>query len=526
MHCTDNAYVTKDVARTSTRATLQSMGWRQLIFKSDKCAWVKKNIMTLACIDDLLIAGRSRDATSLLTQLRQSCSLKHATVLTSQQPLRFFKKMHPADIPTKTSQFSLERSYYNSMLKHTNLDDSSIPTSTPSLRRPPVQQDSNLDPDRHHAYRKVVGMLVWAAQVRPHLQFAAKDHIRHLASPAEWGVASSEAHSQIPQRNNALRVHHLTSTTSRTLNTSSASDISSRQHTLRQRLGQRHRAKEVYFRHSHLCTSGTSCTQQQDSEAQSTVASSARAELYAVGLGISDSLHIYQLLQGLQRHLQRPTCDFSNLNTQYNFATSAATTKLLTSSTLPIHILTDSTSASSLSSKLRFNKHSKQITFARPLCAGHPSHRPRQQPESDISRQSPDVYIKCIASPALERYLHHNGIIERYIEEGHINYFHVLELAAQHINDSEDDLEYTKEKDYVYNNRSNNFSTTGRGRKRTRTKTSRRNVKKQHNKPTSSMSSLWFYFNFKLLHIEHLRHNSHQQLWRHQRTRHKNSLTS
>ena len=42
-----------------------------------------------------------------------------------------------------------------------------------------------LDSDRHHIYRKVVGMLVWAAQVGPDLQFTAKDHTRHLASPTE-----------------------------------------------------------------------------------------------------------------------------------------------------------------------------------------------------------------------------------------------------------------------------------------------------------------------------------------------------
>ena len=55
--------------------------------------------------------------------------------------------------------------------------------------------------------------------------------------------------------------------------------------------------------------------------------SSAEAELYAIGLGISDSLRIYQLLQELQHHLQRPTFDFGNLDTQYNFTTSTATAR-------------------------------------------------------------------------------------------------------------------------------------------------------------------------------------------------------
>ena len=39
---------------------------------------------------------------------------------------------------------------------------------------------------RHHIYRKVVGMLIWALLVRPDLQFTAKDHTRHLAAPSDW----------------------------------------------------------------------------------------------------------------------------------------------------------------------------------------------------------------------------------------------------------------------------------------------------------------------------------------------------
>ena len=69
-------------------ATLTGMRLHQL--KSDRCVWVKKNIIVLAYVDDWLIAGTSRDTTSCLEQLRQSFSLKHSTVLTSsQQPLRF-----------------------------------------------------------------------------------------------------------------------------------------------------------------------------------------------------------------------------------------------------------------------------------------------------------------------------------------------------------------------------------------------------------------------------------------------------
>ena len=140
--------------------------------KSDRCVWVKKNIIVLAYVNVLLIAGASRDTASFLEQLRQSFRIKHSTVLTSQQSLRFVGKRicrHPnGDITV-----SLERSYSYSMLKNMDLDDNSNPTLTPSLRRPPVRQDSHLDPDRHHINCKLVGMLIWPSQVRPDLQFTA-----------------------------------------------------------------------------------------------------------------------------------------------------------------------------------------------------------------------------------------------------------------------------------------------------------------------------------------------------------------
>ena len=73
------------------------------------------------------------------------------------------------------------------------------------------------------------------------------------------------------------------------------------------------------------------------------------------------TLHIYQV-QELQHHLQKPTFDFGNLDTQYNL-NNLTTTKPLTSTESPIHIFTDSTSALSLSHKLGLNKRSKHIAL-------------------------------------------------------------------------------------------------------------------------------------------------------------------
>ena len=62
------------------------------------------------------------------------------------------------------------------------------------------------------------------------------------------------------------------------------------------------------------------------------------------------------------------------------------------------------------------------------------------------SHNPADIYTKCVTSPVLERHLRHNGIIELRIEEGEINYFHILELAGQYFNvTSDEDIEYNKE---------------------------------------------------------------------------------
>ena len=177
-------------------------------------------------------------------------SLKHSTVLTSQQPLRFLGKQHLQTSKWETSQSVWILIDITSTARcwrgHLDISSTFRPRqttasvishycnttlSTPMLRRPPAQQDSHLDPDRHHIYRKVVGMLIWTSQVRPDLQFTAKDHTRHLSSPTEWHWQHLK-HTQVHQRNHALQVPHLTSATSRSLTTSLAVDASSHQHLL------------------------------------------------------------------------------------------------------------------------------------------------------------------------------------------------------------------------------------------------------------------------------------------------------
>ena len=92
---------------------------------------------------------------------------------------------------------------------------------TPSLRRPPVQQDSQLHRDRHHINLKVVGMLIWASQVCRPPVYNEGPHSTSVMSD-RMGLDTSEADPQAHQGNYALQVPHLTLSSSRSLTISSA----------------------------------------------------------------------------------------------------------------------------------------------------------------------------------------------------------------------------------------------------------------------------------------------------------------
>ena len=138
-----------------------------------------------------------------------------------------------------------------------------------------------------------------------------------------------------------------------------------------------------------------------------------------------------------------------------------------------------------------------------------------EHPEGASHNSPADIYTKCVTSPVLERHLRHNGIIELHIEEGEINYFHILELAEQYFSvTSDEEVKYTEEQQrrmknsseytsFNYNkrcaSRCNNTTSTSRRRRITRSCPLGTNVKKQHNKQTSSTNSHNYYFNIEIL---------------------------
>ena len=157
------------------------------------------------------------------------------------------------------------------MLKQMDLDADNINTvSAPSFRRPPVQQDIPLDPERHHIYRKVVGMLIWASLVRPDIQFSAKDHTRHLTSPSEWDWSHLKHTLRYIKGTLHYKFLISPSTTSRTFTTTSTSHPVAHQHVLyintycdSDWVADIESRKSTSGR-SHISTGSTSCIRQPD----------------------------------------------------------------------------------------------------------------------------------------------------------------------------------------------------------------------------------------------------------------------
>ena len=133
---------------------------------------------------------------------------------------------------------------------------------------------------------------------------------------------------------------------------------------------------------------------------QTVTLSSAEAELMALSSGMAEALHVQQLLEELQTGMCTTTFSYSNNNKKR------------------ITLYTDSTSATSLASKLGVNRRSRHIALRYLWIQDL-----RQAGEVDIKRvtthENPaDIYTKLLPAPVLQKHLPQNGLLELLDGEG------------------------------------------------------------------------------------------------------------
>ena len=116
--------------------------------------------------------------------------------------------------------------------------------------------------------------------------------------------------------------------------------------------------------------------------------------------GMAEALHVQQLLEELQTGMCTTTFSYSNNNKKC------------------IALYTDSTSATSLASKLGVNSRSRHIALRYLWIQDL-----RQAGEVDIKRvtthENPaDIYTKLLPAPVLQKHLPQNGLLELLDGEG------------------------------------------------------------------------------------------------------------
>ena len=321
---------------------------------------------------------------------------------------------------------SLEPSYWDNMLRPYNLHGDNVKTvTTTCLEQQPLQKMEKLDPQQHKMFMTTVGQLIWASLNRPDLMYCAKLHSSKLQGPTERDLRSLKhtlrylkgtTHYKLfigkgladylPTNHNGI-VTFLQNNIPLDLRCFTDSDWAGDKTTRRSTSGW-------------LCSLlGTPLSYASRTQ-QTVTLSSAEAELMALSSGMAEALHVQQLLEELQTGMCTTTFSYRNNNKKC------------------ITLYTDSTSATSLASKLGVNRRSRHIALRYLWIQDL-----RQAGEVDIKRvtthENPaDIYTKLLPAPVLQKHLPQNGLLELLDGEGEEECMYYLK-NKKHNNKSEVD---------------------------------------------------------------------------------------
>ena len=353
-----------------------------------------------------LLVGRIQQ---FIATLKATFTLKHVTTLSKEQDIRFLGKRLQLHDDNSIS-ISLEPSYWDNMLRPYNLHGENVKiVTTTCLEQQPLQEKEKLDPQQNKMFRTTVGQLIWASLDRPDLMYCARLHSSRLEGPTERDLRSLKhtlrylmgtTHYKlfigkgladylptnhngfvtfplgIPQNNIPLDLRCYTD-----------SDWAGDKTTRRSTSGW-------------LCSLLGTPLSYANRTQQTVTLSSAEAELMALSNGMAEALRVQQLLEELQTGMCTPTFSYNNPNKKC------------------ITLYTDSTSATSLASKLGVNRRSRHIALRYLWIQDL-----RQARKVDIKRvtthENPaDIYTKLLPAPVLQKHLPQNGLLELLDGEG------------------------------------------------------------------------------------------------------------
>ena len=371
-------------------AVLRQQNLRQC--KADRCLWTTPGLGVLIYVDDLLLVAEPTKIQQLIATLKATFTLKHVTTLSKEQDVRFLGKRLQLHEDNSIS-ISLEPSYWDNMLRPYNLHGDNVKTvNTTCLEQPPLQEMEKLDPQQHKMFRTTVGQLIWASLDRPDLMYCAKLHSSRLQGPTERDLRSLK-HTLRYLKGTTHYKLFIGRGLADCLPTNHNGTVTFLQNNIPLDIRCYTDSGWAGDKTTRRSTNGWLCSLlgtplSYASRTQQTVTlSSAEAELMALSSGMAEALHVQQLLEELQTGMCTTIFSFSNNNKKY------------------ITLYTDSTSATSLASKLGVNRRSRHIALRYLWIQDL-----RQAGEVDIKRvtthESPaDIYTKLLPAPVLQKHL-------------------------------------------------------------------------------------------------------------------------
>ena len=350
-----------------------SLGFERLKSDSNLYFHPERRCYMLCYVDDLLIFGDKKTTEFLFSELQKQLCLRSEGVLEPGTSISFLGRCTTRR--EDSIEMSMPTSYIDKMLEQLDMlkcRHAATP-GTDSLRKL-IDSEELLSPEDHRLYRRIVGQLLWLSSIRPDIQFAVKELSRGLTSPTEDHRTKMKTLLRYLAGTKPMvltlrpKIIPHSKQTTFDIDTYVDSDWAGCATSRRSTSGM-----ALYFL-------GTLITSQ--SRTQATVAlSSGEAELYAIGLGVSESLFIRSLL--LESQLSK------NVN---------------------IRIHTDSTAGKSMATRFGTSKKTKHVQlrflFIQELVASGVVSIKKVSGTSNPS----DVMTKYITKEVLHRHLMALGI--------------------------------------------------------------------------------------------------------------------
>ena len=350
-----------------------SLGFERLKSDSNLYFQPERRCYMLCYVDDLLIFGDKKTTEVLFSELQKQLCLRSEGVLEPGTSISFLGRCITRR--EDSIEMSMPTSYIDKMLEQLDMlkcRHAATP-GTDSLRKL-IDSEELLSPEDHRLYRRIVGQLLWLSSIRPDIQFAVKELSRGLTSPTEDHRTKMKTLLRYLAGTKPMvltlrpKIIPHSKQTTFDIDTYVDSDWAGCATSRRSTSGM-----ALYFL-------GTLITSQ--SRTQATVAlSSGEAELYAIGLGVSESLFIRSLL--LESQLSK------NVN---------------------IRIHTDSTAGKSMATRFGTSKKTKHVQlrflFIQELVASGVVSIKKVSGTSNPS----DVMTKYITKEVLHRHLMALGI--------------------------------------------------------------------------------------------------------------------